>query len=284
LRRLPSANRTIGLLQTISFYRPDLEAVWADTLEPIEDLEERPEGVLPPPFANALRLEDVTAQYANSARTIFRGVNLEVCRGDKIAIVGRSGSGKTTLLNMILGFVPLQAGQILFDERGERPFRRYRCSATAFVPQDICLLDDTVLANVTFGELDQAREEDRVWSCLEMAQLAEHVRSLPDGLRTQIGEGGAKISGGEKQRLAIARALYQAPAFLILDEATSQLDLEAERAILEGLFLAIPDLTVIMATHRAGNMAIFTRRLVLSEGRLVETDIALSRQPPNEAA
>jgi ABC-type bacteriocin/lantibiotic exporter with double-glycine peptidase domain len=196
LRLLPAANRTIGQLQTIAFYKPDLEAVWADAVQPVEELNERRDGATLPPFADTLKLAGMTVRYDEDAPAILRDVDLEIARGDKISIIGKSGCGKTTLLNAILGFLPISSGQILFDEQTDHPLARYRCSATAFVPQDICLLDDSILANVAFGA---AADEDHVWECLHLAHFAEHVRSLPHGLLTLIGEDGAKISGGERQ-------------------------------------------------------------------------------------
>jgi ABC-type multidrug transport system fused ATPase/permease subunit len=264
LRLLPAANRSIGLLHTLAFYRADLDEVRAEMSLPVEQLAPRPAASLPPPFQHAVRLEGIEARYVDGTGPVLHDVDLQIASGEKVAVVGGSGSGKSTLLNVLLGFVPASAGRVLFDGIEDRPLARFRRSAVAFVPQTILLLDDTVLANILFG-LDAA-DEERIWKCLHIADFADRVRRMPEGLLARVGEDGVKLSGGERQRLALARALYQQPAFLVLDEATSQIDIRTEHLILERLFAAMPDLTLVMATHRTESAAFFSRRIVIEGG------------------
>ncbi len=266
VRLLPAANRSVSLLHTIAFYRADLEAVWAEASQAIEQLDSGPDAVLTSPFDQSVALEEVEAHYGNSDKPVLHGVNLTIARGEKVVIVGASGKGKTTLLNVLLGFVPLSRGRILFDGHEDRPLTRFRRSSVSFVPQTVILLDNSIFANIAFGSTADDADEARVWECLHIADFAEHVRSMPGGLHARIGEDGVKLSGGERQRLALARALYRTPSFLVLDEATSQIGLDTERVIFERLMQAMPELTIVMATHRPETVAVFPRRFLVAGG------------------
>ena len=270
-RLLPGAARTAALFHTLGFYKPDLQAVWSDMEAPEEPLVPRPTGPLPAPFKSTMELQNASIGYGDGRVDVLEFVNLEISTGDRIAIHGPSGAGKTTLLNSLIGFIPLRAGRILFDGVPDTPLARMRQSAVAFVPQDIFLMNGTVLDNITLKREHNKTDKGRAWECLEIAGLAEHARNLPRGLATGVGDDGIKLSGGERQRLAIARALYQQPKFLVLDEATSQMDKETEAVVLDNIFAAMPKLTVIMVTHRPSSTQQFARKWLVSDGKLVET-------------
>ena len=234
------------------------------------DLETIPaERVLPEPgapdirFERELALEHVTFRYAPDRPPVFEDFGMSVRRLECVAIVGRTGVGKSTLIDLVMGFLAPESGRVTADGTDIRGNMRSWRSRIGYVPQDICLFDDTIRANVAFGVEPDRIDDARVMKALEMAQVADFVESLPEKLDTRLGEFGARISGGQKQRLAIARALYQEPELLILDEATSALDDETEAALIGALESLKGKLTILMIAHRAAGIRCCDRRIEL---------------------
>lgn len=196
-----------------------------------------------------LEIQNLTFGYP-AKKPLFKEFNLLIPARSSVALVGQTGGGKTTLADLLLGLLRPQGGAILTDgadiHQGVAAWRRI----TAYVPQFIYLLNDTVAANVAFGVPRGEISLDRVWKALQLAQLEDTINALPDGLMTSIGDNGMKLSGGQRQRLGIARALYREPELLILDEATSALDQETESAIVEALENLHGRLTTIVIAHR----------------------------------
>ena len=186
-----------------------------------------------------------------------------------IALVGPSGSGKSTFINLVIGFLRPQSGAISIDEHDLSQFdlRTYR-SNISVVPQESVLFEGTVRDNVTYG-LGSVTDK-KVREALEAANAVEFVSELPDGVDTLVGERGARISGGQKQRLAIARALIRNPRILILDEATSALDSQSESAIQVALESLMKDRTTFVVAHRLSTVRRADLILVLDKGKLVE--------------
>jgi ABC-type multidrug transport system fused ATPase/permease subunit len=267
IRLLPGANRAFGQSHLLASQATDLQAIWLDLAQPVDPNIRRPSGALAPAFDNEIRLNGVSLRYGPETTPVLRETSLTIRRGERIAIAGPTGSGKTSLLNILLGLISPDAGTVLIDGQQQHPLLHFRQRSIAFVPQDVAMLDDTIMANVIFGSHD--RDEQLLWRSLGLAALDGKVRSLPQGIHTVTGENGIKLSGGERQRLALARALYQRPTLLVLDEATSQLDLETEHSVLDSIVRHIPDLTIVMVTHRMDNARIFPRRYRLSNATLV---------------
>ena len=192
------------------------------------------ENILPAPdapdvhFEHELNVEHVTFRYAPDRPAVFEDFSMSVKRLECVAVVGPTGSGKSTLIDLVMGFLKPESGRVTVDGADIRSNLRSWRGRIGYVPQDICLFDDTVRANVAFGVEPGRIDDARVKKALELAQIADFVESLPDKLNTRLGEFGARISGGQKQRIAIARALYSGPELLILDEATSALDDDTE--------------------------------------------------------
>ncbi|MDR3525668.1 MAG: ABC transporter ATP-binding protein, partial [Rhizomicrobium sp.] len=228
----------------------------------------RPEGSHAP-FEDCLQLDAVGLVYPGGARVLC-AVDLTIEAGAKIAIVGKTGAGKTSLVNLILGFVEPSEGRILYDGKAGRPLARLRCSATAYVQQEPFLLDTTVLENIAFAAKAESIDEAKVWEALRRARIDDMVRSLPEGLGTRLGENGIRFSGGERQRIALARAFYRQPLFLVLDEATSQLDTATEHDIIDDLLHHRPDMTVLMVTHRPAVARQFHRVLCVESRAVAE--------------
>ena len=201
-------------------------------------------------FEKKVTIEEITWKYPNAEETVLEGISMEIKKGQSIAFVGKSGAGKTTLADIILGLLPPQKGRVLIDGVDIKDIPKERSKIVGFVPQNVNLLDDTVRRNVAFGIEDSEIDDDMVWAALEQAQLKDTIENSPNGLGTKIGERGIRFSGGQRQRFAIARALYCNPDILILDEATSALDTETETAVMESIEALQGHKTLIIIAHR----------------------------------
>lgn len=213
---------------------------------------------------------EVSYSYPQSERKAISELSLNAKPGEMIALVGPSGSGKSTLINLIIGFLRPQAGSITIDGRNmtDLNLSSYR-NFISVVPQESVLFEGTVRENVTYGL--GSVSDGRVEESLRAANAWEFVMDLPDGVDTLVGERGARISGGQKQRLAIARALIRNPRILILDEATSALDSQSEKEIQGALEALMVNRTTFVVAHRLSTVQKADRILVLDRGILVES-------------
>ncbi|PEQ11339.1 metal ABC transporter permease [Novosphingobium sp. PC22D] len=217
----------------------------------------------------SVAFEDVHFGY-EKGRTILHGLSFEVPAGSHYAIVGPSGAGKSTLTRLLFRFYDPQSGRILIDGQDIREVTQASVrAAIGIVPQDSVLFNDTIGYNIAYGR-DGAGRED-VERAARAAALMPLIERLPEGFDTEVGERGLKLSGGEKQRVAIARTLVKDPPILMLDEATSALDSRTEQDILATLHRVSRDRTSISIAHRLSTIADADRILVLSEGRLAES-------------
>ncbi len=184
-------------------------------------------------------LENVRFRYPQSPSDALTDITLEVQPGELVAILGESGAGKTTLVDVLIGLLDPQAGNVVRPEMG----------SVGYVAQETFVWDDSVRFNVVLDRANPADAEREVWAALEAARLADWVRSLPDGLDTVLGERGGRMSGGQRQRLGLARALFGHPAILVLDEPTSALDSETSRSLLSTLVSIKSEVGIIVVTH-----------------------------------
>lgn len=215
-----------------------------------------------------IELVDVEFGY-DEERPILKGVSLAVEAGQNVAIVGASGSGKSTIGRLLFRFYDVQGGALRIDGQDVRDVTQQSLhDAIGVVPQDTVLFNDTIRYNIAYGR-DGASYEDIV-AAAEAAQIHEFIMSLPDGYETTVGERGLKLSGGEKQRVGIARTLLKNPPLLLLDEATSALDTETEQSIQDALAVAGHGRTVITIAHRLSTIAEADRIVVLEKGVIVE--------------
>ena len=202
-------------------------------------------------------------------RQILNDVNIDVCGGEKIAIVGSSGSGKSTIGRLLFRFYDVSGGSISIDGQDVRNVTQSSLhNAIGVVPQDTVLFNDSIFYNIAYGKDDATLEE--VENAARFAQIHEFVKSLPDGYETTVGERGLKLSGGEKQRVGIARTLLKDPPILLLDEATSALDSETEHEVRDALEHAGKGRTVISIAHRLSSISDAEKIVVLEEGCIVE--------------
>ena len=222
--------------------------------------------------------KDVTFTYPGSHSPAINHLSLNVKPGQMIALVGPSGSGKSTLINLAIGFLRPQSGTISFDGKDLSQFDlRTARKFISVVPQESVLFDGSGRENITYGLSDLS--DQSVEEALAASNASEFVAALPEGVDTIVGERGARISGGQKQRLAIARALIRNPRILVLDEATSALDSESERAIQRALESLMANRTTFVVAHRLSTVQRADTILVLEDGNLVEqgTHLELSK-------
>lgn len=221
-------------------------------------------------FKNKLLIEGVTWRYPNTEADVLQNVSIDIEKGQAVAFVGKSGAGKTTLADIVLGLLPPQKGKVTIDGKDIVEIPKEKSKMVGFVPQNVNLLDDTVRRNVAFGISDKEIDDTLVWNALEQAQLKETIEKCADGLDTVIGERGIRFSGGQRQRFAIARALYNNPDILILDEATSALDTETETAVMEAIDALQGNKTLIIIAHRLTTIKNCDKIYEIADGKAVE--------------
>jgi ATP-binding cassette subfamily B protein len=216
----------------------------------------------------AIRFEDVDFSY-DGKRPILQGVSFEVPAGSKVAVVGTSGSGKSTLARLMFRFYDVDAGRITIDGQDIRDVTQDSVRASiGVVPQDTVLFNDTIYYNVAYGRPGATRAE--IEAAARVAHIAEFIERLPDKWQTTVGERGLKLSGGEKQRVSIARTVLKQPPVLVFDEATSALDSATEKAIQAELADIARNHTTLVIAHRLSTIVDADEILVLEQGRIVE--------------
>ena len=256
MRLLPSVNRVNTYIANIAYYESALNYIYENVdTEAMSRQEELDAYRLANPNTTLITLEkeielqDITFAYPNTDKKIFDKADMKIPVGKSVGVVGPSGSGKTTIVDVLLGLLKPQAGTITSD--GTNIMDNYEAwlAHVGYIPQTIYMLDDSIRKNIAFGVKEADIDDARVWEVLKQAQMKEFVENLPDGLDAQIGERGVRISGGQRQRLGIARALYHDPELLIFDEATSALDNDTETAIMEAIDTLHGQKTMVIIAH-----------------------------------
>jgi len=219
-------------------------------------------------FKAEISIRDLEFCYDLTGAPVLEGVNLEILPGEQIAVVGSSGAGKTTLVDLMLGIHSPTKGIVTIS--GSNPLVSISTwpGAIAYVPQDIFVVNGSVWENVTLGFKIDTSQEKLVWDALKLARADKLVRDLPDGLLSKIGESGYKLSGGEKQRIGIARALFTKPKLLILDEATSALDADTEMDVTDAVKSLKGNTTTIMIAHRLSSVRNADKVVFMSGGKI----------------
>lgn len=261
IRILPSVNRILNSITTIAYNEPMLDKL----IENVSSMEEKKNkktiskiqvynqdistSIFPYMNQNIV-LSSIKYTYPNSERLVLNGANMVINSGESVGIVGNTGAGKTTVVDLMLGLLEPQEGQILVDGVDIKTNLRAWLSQVGYIPQEIFMMDGTIRENVAFGVSRSNISDDEVWRSLEEAALADFVRTLPNGINTDIGERGVRLSGGQRQRVGIARALYTDPSVLVFDEATSALDNDTEAVIMESINDLHGRKTMIIIAHR----------------------------------
>lgn len=222
-------------------------------------------------FHNVIKFSDV--DYYLGSKRILSNINFEIVHGQSVGIVGGSGAGKTTLLNLILGLIKPQSGKITIDGRTLRTKKSYfnLQRQIGFVSQDIFLLGGSILENIAFGIEQGNIDMAKVWEVIEIADLKNFIESLDSGIHSVVGERGVNISGGQIQRIAIARALYKKSKILLLDEATSALDTVTESKIVNSIRKLQNERTIIIVAHRLSTVKNCDKILLLENGKIEDS-------------
>jgi len=220
-------------------------------------------------FNSSIKFKEVDFKYAGNENMILENINLEIKKGQTVAIVGKSGAGKTTLSDLIPRFYDPYNGNIFIDNNDVKDFSlKSLRSLIGIVTQNIILFNDSIKNNIAYGSKNA--DDKELTNALKSANLYNLVSKLDRGINTIIGENGIKLSGGEKQRLSIARALVKNPQILILDEATASLDSESEKKVHHAIDNVIKDRTVIVIAHRLSTIINADKIIVMDKGRIVE--------------
>jgi len=254
-------------------------------IEQMFDLLDVPQEILDKPHARPLVVDtgkvefrDVHFSY-DPNRKILKGISFEVPAGKTVAIVGPSGAGKSTISRLLFRFYDIQSGAVLIDGQDVRDVTQESLrGAIGMVPQDTVLFNDTIAYNIRYGRVGASEEDVR--KAAELAQIGPFIERLPNGYKSMVGERGLKLSGGEKQRVAIARTILKAPPILMLDEATSALDSHTEQEIQAALDLVSKGRTTIVIAHRLSTVITADEIIVLKDGQIAErgTHAALLRK------
>lgn len=245
----------------------DMEQMFG-LLEENREVEDPPEA-LPVSVTNGVvRFEHVSFRY-DPRKSVLRDVDFEVPSGNTVAIVGASGAGKSTISRLLFRFYDVEDGRITIDGQDIREVTQSSVrAAIGIVPQDTVLFNDSIFYNIQYGRPDASPAE--VEDAARLAQVHDFVMALPDGYNTRVGERGLKLSGGEKQRVAIARTILKAPKILLFDEATSALDTHTEREIQAALEQVSADRTTLVIAHRLSTVVNADEIIVLDDGVIVE--------------
>lgn len=255
-RILPALGAITGGINMIVACMPNLNACH-ETIKLVTELEKKEEGKTERKnkygemqFRKELSMRSVTFRYPAGEENILENVELTVKKGESIALIGPSGAGKTTTSDIILALLKPTSGKVLMDGIDVEDLGAQWNRIIGYVPQSTYIIDDSIRHNIAFGEKEKSIDDERIWDCLKTAQLDEFVKTLPRGLDTMVGERGVRFSGGQRQRLAIARALYRDPDILVLDEATAALDNETEAEFMRAIEALQGMKTLIIVAHR----------------------------------
>lgn len=267
LLKLMPAVRTIisamSSLNSTSYTKEIIEDITVDAEDPVENCE----NAVPLELNRAIRVSDLRFAFKDDGRTVIDGLDLVIGKGERVGIKGRTGAGKTTLFNILLGLYKPTSGTVMIDDTvlDNSTIASWHKSI-GYVPQEVFVADSTILENVALGVDPASIDRAKAAEALRQASLEAFVQSLPNGVDTRIGEAGCRMSGGQRQRLGIARALYKDASVLFFDEATSSLDetteLEVNEAI-ASLSRERTELTIIVISHRESTLAFCDRIIEL---------------------
>lgn len=267
IRVMPGTNRINTYLSQIAYSQPCLDylyenltdAMKKDVNGSVTGLEHSgQDGKTKQPgmhLQDKIVLDHISFTYPNTEKPILTDAHMEVKKGQSVGIMGPSGAGKSTVVDILLGLLHAQQGTITCD--GKNIFEDYASwlSQIGYIPQSIYLIDESIRDNIAFGIDADKIDDKRIWEVLEEAQLKSFVEELPEGLDTTIGDRGVRISGGQRQRLGIARALYHNPEILVFDEATSALDGDTEKAVMDAVNSFHGKKTMVIIAHRLNTIA-----------------------------
>lgn len=265
-RLIPAVNRGISNLQLFNLSLPALNGIHPDLSKPI--LKESHVELYE--LLNEISVSNVSFTYPSAQMETLSNITLTIKKGEAIGLIGASGSGKSTFVDVLLGLFEPSVGQINVDGKSiYRDLSGWR-KIVGYVPQDVYLFDDTLERNIAYGIKNSFIDQESLKRSLSQSQLETFVGSLKDGLQTIVGERGVRLSGGQIQRIGIARALYHDPEILILDEATSALDQETERGVMDSVRALKGSKTVVVVAHRLSTVEYCDRLYKFEGGKIID--------------
>jgi len=262
---------TINIISGLGVATPTLDLIEELGTAPITENTEDKLDVIHEGFNSEINIEDVSFTYPNKIQPAITNVSLTIPAGSSVAFVGASGAGKTTMVDILLGVLTPDNGSVLVSDLPPMLAVAKWPGAVSYVPQDIAISSGTIRENIALGYPLEEATDELIMSALKMAQLDEFVSSLPEGIDTQVGERGARISGGQRQRLGIARAMFTQPHLLVLDEATSSLDGATEASISNSIQALKGSTTVVIIAHRLSTVKNVDNVVYLSNGKVLAT-------------
>ena len=260
---------TIGIRQSLGSAGPTLTLI-----ESLEGVEENPEAsnlleTQHAGFIPTIQIRDLSLTYPQKEIPALNHISLNIESGSFVAIVGPSGAGKTSLVDVLLGVLSESSGKVLISGKPPLEAIAQWPGAIAYVPQDVAMSSGTIKENITLGFPHHSEDQSLIEGALRLAQLSEFIKSLPQGLDTQVGERGTKLSGGQRQRLGIARAMFTKPKLLVLDEATSALDGQTESDISSSILKLKGNTTVVMIAHRLSTVRFADAVVYIDQGKIL---------------
>ena len=250
-RLIPSVNKLIVALQGISYHKVSIDILTKEfnLKQKINRTKEQP--II---FTNRIEIKDLSFKFEAQKKLQLDSLNFQILKGQKIGIIGESGSGKSTFIDLFTGLLYPNFGDILVDGNSIYKADKNWKAKIGYVPQNIYLLDDSIANNIALIDNDQQIDNDLIEKVLKNVGLYEFIKTLPKGVFTDVGEKGVNLSGGQLQRVGLARAFYREPEILILDESTSALDPFTEKVILDSIYKMNEKLTVIFISHKQSNL------------------------------
>lgn len=250
VRLLPACNRINGYITQMTYTKSVINTIYNEIEEMDRQIEKDTRNSV-----NVLVKDNIVAKklkfsYERGEKPVFEDADVEIKIGKSYGIIGASGAGKTTIMDVLLGLLTPQGGEILVDGIDINDCYKSFLDKVAYIPQLIFLMDDSIRNNIAFGIEEKNINDEKIWKVLHEAKLDDFVRSLPDGLDSEVGDRGIRLSGGQRQRIGIARALYSDCEIMLFDEATSALDAETEAAIMDSINSLMGKKTLIIIAHR----------------------------------
>ncbi|MBM9577344.1 ABC transporter ATP-binding protein [Leptospira sp. 201903070] len=269
-RIMPSINRILIILQNIKFSLPTIDLIYSEMADIGDESDSGSEnGSIQ--FKSKIEAKNIHLSFGD--HEILKGISLSIEKGKTVGFIGESGAGKSTFIDIFLGLLEPTEGSIYIDDVPIQKGKRSWQNLIGYVSQTIYLTDDTLRRNIAFGLSDEQIDEKAIQNAVRLAQLQSFVETTPNGLDTIVGERGVRLSGGQRQRIGIARALYHNPSVLVLDEATSSLDVETEKGVMEAINALHGVKTILIIAHRLSTLDHCDVIFKLNNGYLAEERI-----------
>jgi ABC-type multidrug transport system fused ATPase/permease subunit len=270
-RLMPSLNRSLASVQNLRYATPVINTLYEELKLFKDQVDVSPQHIERLNFENQLVLENVSFRYPATDKDVLQNIDLVIKRGTSVGFVGGSGAGKSTLVDIVLGLLKPDSGCVKIDGIDIQSNLRRWQNLVGYVPQVIFLTDDTLRRNVAFGIPENQIDDAAVGRAVAAAQMSDFIDSLPEGLETVVGERGIRLSGGQRQRIGIARALYHDPSVLVLDEATSSLDLATENGVMNSVRALHGKKTILIVAHRHSTVEHCDLLYGLRNGRVINS-------------